>query len=53
MPIELWPWVGKLFFTGWLTLLIFGPISLWIDAVKPGSTVALILVIQTFTNSLS
>lgn len=45
MPIELWPWVGKLFFTGWLTLLIFVPLSIWIDEAKPGSTVALILVI--------
>lgn len=45
MPIELWPWVGKLFLTGWLTLLILGPISIWVDDAKPGSTVALVLVI--------
>lgn len=45
MPIELWPWVGKLFFTGGLTLVILGAISIWVDNAKPGSTVALVLAI--------
>ena len=45
MAIELWWWVGKLFYTGLLALLILGPIGIWVDNVKPGSTVALVLVI--------
>jgi hypothetical protein len=45
MPIELWPWAGKLFYTGWLTLMILGPIGIWVDNAKPGSKVALVLAI--------
>lgn len=45
MAIELWWWVEKLFYTGWLALLILGPISIWVDNAKPGSTVDLVLVI--------
>ena len=45
MPIEIWWWLKPLWLTGFVTLVVFTPISILVDKAKPGNVVGYVLAV--------